>query len=138
MLKTRWSAFLSLLLVFLSGALVGGFATRLLTVNSVSGGASAATKRPDPEEVRKHQVTEMKTRVKLDDQQVAQLQRIFDETRENFGKFNEQRNAEARALRDSQTDRIKAMLRPDQIPLFDQLRADHEQERKRRHPDQKK
>jgi|ERR1035438_1897297 uncharacterized protein YeaO (DUF488 family) len=138
MLKTSWSAFLSLLLVFLSGALVGGFASRLLTVNSVISGPPTATKRPDPEEVRKRLVTEMKNRVKLDDQQVTELQKIFDDTRENFDKFNEKRNAEARALRDNQTDRIKAMLHADQLPLFDQLRTEHEQERKRRHPDQKK
>ncbi len=136
--KTRLSAFLSLLLVFLSGALVGGFASRLMTVNSVISGPPAATKRPDPEEVRKRLVTEMKNRVKLDDQQVTQLQQIFDQTRESFGKFNEKRNAEARALRDSQTERIKAMLRADQVPLYDQLRTEHEQERKRRHTEQKK
>ncbi len=136
--KTRLSAFLSLLLVFLSGALVGGFASRLMTVNSVISGPPAATKRPDPEEVRKRLVTEMKNRVKLDDQQVTQLQQIFDQTRESFGKFNEKHNAEARALRDSQTERIKAMLRADQVPLYDQLRTEHEQERKRRHTEQKK
>jgi hypothetical protein len=135
--KTRWSAFLSLLLVFLSGALVGGFAARRFTVNSVIGGPPTGMKRPDPEEVRKRLVTEMKTRVKLDDQQVTQLQKIFDETRESFGKLQDKRNAEARALRDNQTERVKAMLRPDQQPLYDQLHAEHiEQERKRHHEDQ--
>jgi hypothetical protein len=135
--KTRWSAFLSLLLVFLSGALVGGFASRLMTVNSVISGPPAGTKRPDPEDVRKHLVTEMKDRVKLDDQQVTELQKIFDETRESFGKLREQSNAEARTLRDRQTERVKAILRADQQPLFDQLHAEHvEQERKRHHQDQ--
>jgi hypothetical protein len=134
--KTRWSAFLSLLLVFLSGALVGGFASRLLTVNSVISSAPAP-KRPDPEEVRKRLVTEMKTRVKLDDQQVLELQKIYDETRESFGKLNEKRSAEARALRDNQTERIKAILRPEQQPLFTQLHFEHvEQERKRHHQEQ--
>jgi hypothetical protein len=138
MLDTRKSAFLSLVLIFLSGVAVGGIAIHLLTINSVIPGANAATRRPDPEEIRKHLVTEMKTRVKLDDQQIAELQKIYDETRANFDKFNEQRNAEARALRDNQTVRIKAMLRADQIPLFDQLHAEHEAEHKRRHPEQKK
>jgi hypothetical protein len=132
--KTRWSAFISLLLVFLSGALVGGFASRLLTVNSVISGAPSAGKRPDPEDVRKHLVTEMKTRVKLDDQQVTELQKIYDDTRESFGKLREESNSQARALRDRQTERVKALLRPDQQPLFDQLHAEHvEQERKRHH-----
>jgi hypothetical protein len=135
--KTKWSAFLSLLLVFLSGALVGGFASRLLTVNSVISGAPAAPKRPDPEEVRKRLVLEMKTRVKLDDEQVTQLQKIYDETRESFGKLNEKRNAEARALRDQQTERVKAILRADQKPLFDQLHAEHIEQERKRHHDQK-
>ena len=135
--KTRWSAFVSLLLVFLSGALVGGFASRLLTVNSVISGAPSAMKRPDPEEVRKRLVTEMKTKVKLDDQQVTELQKIYDDTRESFGKLREESNAQARSLRDSQTERVKAILRPEQQPLFDQLHAEHiEQERKRHQHDQ--
>jgi hypothetical protein len=28
---------------------------------------------------------------------------------------------------------VKAILRPDQVPLYDQLRAEHEAARKRRH-----
>ena len=135
--KTKWSAFLSLLLVFLSGALVGGFASRLMTVNSVISGAPAAAKRPDPEEVRKRLVTEMKDRVKLDDQQITQLQKIYDDTRESFGKLHEESNAQARALRDRQTERVKALLRPDQQPLYDQLHAEHVEQERKRHHDQK-
>ena len=71
--KSRLSAFLSLMIVFLSGALVGAFANRLYMVNTVS-----AVKQPKqgphmtPEEFRKHQVEDLRQKVGLDDQQIAQ------------------------------------------------------------------
>ncbi len=128
MLKSRLSAFLSLLLVFLSGGVVGAFAYRMYNTTVVAG-----TRRPDPEEVRKRLVTEMRDRVKLDDRQVAQVEKIYDQTREQFNLLNQKRNAESHALWETQTGQIKALLRPDQVPLFDILHAEHEQARKRRH-----
>ncbi|MBZ5728284.1 MAG: hypothetical protein LAP87_25275 [Acidobacteriia bacterium] len=130
MLKSRFSAFLSLLLVFLSGGVVGAFAYRMYNATVV---AAPGSRRPDPEEVRKRLVTEMRERVKLDEQQVGQLEKIYDQTREQFNLLNEKRNVESHALWDSQTEKIKAILRPDQMPLFEALHAEHEQARKRRH-----
>jgi hypothetical protein len=128
--KSRLSAIVSLLLVFLSGVLVGVVAHRLYTVNTVT---AVRPSRPDPEEIRKHLVAEMRDKVKLDDQQVAELNRIYDDTRQEFDKLHQKANGETRALWESQTEKIKAILRPDQIPLYEQLRLQREQERKRRH-----
>jgi hypothetical protein len=41
-------------------------------------------------------------------------------------------NAESRAIWDEQVAKIKAMLRPDQVELYDQLRARKDAERKQR------
>ena len=137
--KSKLSAFLSLLLVFFSGAVLGAFATRLYLVRTVFsnyGGPDRPGPPRDPQEVRRHLVSEMRQEVKLDDQQVAELNRIYDQTREQGDQVHRKLNVEMRAVWDNQTERIKAILRPDQIPLFDQLRARHEaereQERKRR------
>ena len=130
MMKSRFSALLSLLLVFLSGVLVGGFAYRLYNVSVVAGPNNG--KRPDPEEVRKHIVADMRERLKLDSQQVSQLQQILDQTREKFDQLHDRMNAEGRTIHESQLAQIKAILRADQLPPYDQWRAERERERDRR------
>lgn len=134
--KSRLSAFLYLLLVFLSGALVGAFAHRLYMVSTALTAGSAAAgppRRENPEEVRKRLVQEMKDRVKLDDQQLVELNRIYDQTRERFHQLDKKMNEEGHKLWDNQVEEVKGILRPDQVPLYDQLRAEHDAARKRRH-----
>ena len=66
MLKTKSSALLSLVLVFLSGTLVGAVTYRLYMVNSVNSGGAPPGRgqgKMDPEEVRKRRVAEMKGEV---------------------------------------------------------------------------
>jgi hypothetical protein len=138
--KSRLSAFLSLLLVFLSGSLVGVFAYRLYSVNTVQSGLNGPgpNRRTDPEEFRRRQVSEMRDRVKIDDQQVIQYNKIMDEMRDQFDQLHKKANAETQALRERQAEKVNAMLREDQRPLFAQLRAEHaERERKRRQAEKK-
>ena len=134
--KSKLTALVSLLLVFLSGALVGAVVHRLYMVTSVSSTARvnppATERKQTPEDVRKHLVGEMRDRVKLDDRQVKELETIYDQTRERFDELFKKRNAEARTLWDSQNDQIRAMLRPDQVPLFQRLHAEHEAARRNR------
>ncbi|HYW45143.1 MAG TPA: hypothetical protein VE959_19935 [Bryobacteraceae bacterium] len=133
MLKSKLSAFLSLLLVFFSGAVLGAFTHRLYmvkVVSSNSGGPTTARGRPDPEEIRKHVVEEMRGIAKLDDQQVVKLNQIYDHTREQSDQVRKQANAGMRAVWDNQTEQIRAILRPDQLALFNAWHERREQERK--------
>ena len=125
--KSKLSAIISLLLVFLSGALVGAVAHRLYMVNTV-------TARPhrDPEEIRKQLVEETRDAVKLDDEQVRKLDQFYDDERAHFGKLRQSWNDQGRELRAATAERIKAMLRPDQLLLFEKLQEHREAERKRR------
>jgi Spy/CpxP family protein refolding chaperone len=136
MLKSRSSALLSLLLVFLSGVLVGGFAYRLYNVSVAAGPNNG--KKADPEEARRHIVADMRNRLKLDAHQVDQLQQIFDQTRDQFHQMHDRMNAEGQAIHTSHLERIKTILRADQLPLYDQWRADRERERKERKQAEKK
>lgn len=137
MVKSRSSAILSVALVFFSGVMVGAVANRLYMVGGVSGTKDIAPPlRPperSPEEVRKHRIEEMRHDVKLDDQQVVQLEKIYDHTLDQFKDIHKRLDAEGRTVQDRQTESIKAMLRPDQLPLYEQLRAKHDAERKSRH-----
>jgi len=134
--RSRLSAFLYLLGVFLSGAVVGALAYRLVTVNSVL--SSSTTKKADPEEVRKRIIGDMRVHLELDDQQVERLGQIMDQTREDFKELHSRLNAEGRSLHDRQTAEINEMLHPDQRPVYEQYRKDREAERKRRQQAEKK
>ena len=132
--KNKFSALASLVLVFGSGILVGAVGHRLYMVNTVA--TAPRPTRPDPEEVRKHIVAEMRDRVKLDDSQTAKLNQIYDTTRQKFDELHKKGSQESRAIWDQQKEEIKAILRPDQVTLYEQYQKErdeqHRKERERR------
>jgi hypothetical protein len=132
--KNKLSAMASLLLVFLSGILVGVVGHRLYMVNTVA--TAPRPGRPDPEEIRKRIVAEMRDRVKLDDRQTVQLNQIYDQTRQKFDEVHKKGSQESRAIWEQQKEEIKAILRPDQVPLYEQYQKErdeqHRRERERR------
>jgi hypothetical protein len=135
MLKTRSSALLSLILVFLSGTLVGAVSYRLYMVNTVSsGGAPSARERGkmDPEEVRKRRVNEMREKVRLDEEQVAKLNVIYDGTRQQFHALKKHGDEEGRGIWEKQKEAVRAILRPDQLPLYEQHLKEQDENRKKR------
>ena len=136
MVKSRLLAFLGLLAIFVSGIICGAFGYHLYVASPVFGHNLAPPPAPvhkDPEQVRKMLIEEMRRRVKLDDAQIAKLNQIFDDTRAQFDEIHREMNDRGRAVWDKQVAEVKAILRPDQQPLYDQLRAEHEAARKRRH-----
>ena len=136
MLKSRFSALLSLLLVFLSGVLVGGFTYRLYNVSVAA--APNSGKKLDPEEARKHIVADMRDHLKLDARQVEELQQIFDQTRDQFHQFHDKMSAEGQAIHNGQIEKIKAILSADQLPVYEQWRAERDRERQQRKQSEKK
>lgn len=165
--KSKASAFFSVLLVFLSGAAMGAVGYRLYAVKSVAGDRSATNPSPapkkSPEEVRKLLVGSLKEKVHLDDSQVAEVQKIYQEQHEAFdamhAKYQAQldpliqpvykaANAERDRIHEAYIAKIKALLRPDQVPLYEKWQADRaaaaqkhrqEQEQQQRdHPDEKR
>jgi hypothetical protein len=132
MASNKLSALASLLLVFASGILVGAVGHRLYMVNSVNSvSVPPRPPRPDPEERRRHLVSEMQTRVKLDDQQVQQLNTIYDRTRQRFDELHQKGSQESRVIWDQQKEEIKAILRPDQVPLYETYQKERDDQHKR-------
>jgi len=127
MLRSKWSAVFYLVLVFVSGALVGGFSYRLYSVNTVTAGA---TTRVDPVEWRKRYMEEMRTRVHTDADEEAQINQILDETGAAFGKIREREKMEYQNEQNAQIAKIFELLRPEQRPLYAKLRAEREARRK--------
>ena len=139
--KYKFTAFLSLLLVFLSGAVVGALAHRLYMVNTVyttGNGTAPPSKRADPEEVRRRITADLKSKVHLDDQELAELNKLMDETNDAWHKMRDRINADGRAFHDQQWQKFRALLRPDQQSLYDQWRTDRDNDlRKRREQQQR-
>jgi len=132
--KNRISALLSLMFVFLSGTLVGAVSYRLYMVNTVIGVTTSGQRPPkmDPEEVRKRRINEMRDKVKLDDEQVAKLNVIYDHTRQQFHALKKKGDEEGHAIWESQREAVRAILKPEQQPLYDQFQKEQDEQHKRR------
>jgi len=133
MKRSSLSTAVYLLLVFLSGIAVGVFANRLYFMNSVS----ANTSSKSPEEWRRKYVEEIRSRLRLSDQQVAQLQPILDETRQRFHDAHERAKPELKAIQDEQVQKVRSILKDDQKAEFEKFRQEREKRRQlldKKHP----
>jgi hypothetical protein len=141
--KSRLSAALSLLLVFLSGGVLGAFTYRLYSISPVHSGKDAGPppRKMSPEEWRKKYVSDLSAAVKLDALELAALDAVLDRTRDEVEKqnakmklehdaVNEKWRPDREAIHRRQVESVKALLRPDQIPLYEAFRAERERQRK--------
>src|SRR5258706_13584950 len=133
MKRTTRSTALYVTLVFLSGAVVGGFAHRLYTMNSVL--ASPASAKPD--DYRRKLVEEMRTRLTLSAEQLTQLSAILDSTKNRFHEVKakwdkeakEKAKPELKAIQEDQVQKIKGILSETQQAEYDKWRLEREKRR---------
>lgn len=135
MSKSRFPVFLILLIVFLSGAMVGTLGYRWYSLGAATldkGGPGPKGGPRDPAEVKNHIIAEMKSAVNLTPEQVEGVGKILDTTRAEFEQVHHEMNARGKAIWQEQVDRINQILREDQRPLYQQLREKHDREREAR------
>jgi len=139
--KSKVSAFLSVLLVFASGAAMGAVGYRLYVVKTVVSPVQEK-KKMSPEEMRKRIVSHLKEAVKLNDEQLGEVQKIYDWQAEQFMPVNKKYESQVNQVThefDQQRDqiheaavaKIKSILTADQQPLYDKWLADRSADRKR-------
>jgi len=126
MKKSNLTIAIYLLLVFSGGVAVGGFGHRLYTVKAVS----AETKRKTPEEYRRAYMTEMKQRLHLTDEQAVTIEKVLDSTKVRYKSFRERTKPELDTIQSDQTNAIRGILSPEQMPEYDKMRAEREARRK--------
>jgi hypothetical protein len=78
----------------------------------------------------------MRDRLRLTPDQVARLDGILEETKKRVTALRESNRPAMDRIKDQQVAEVKAMLKPEQLPSYDALRAEHEkrfreQDRKR-------
>ena len=120
MKRNQWAAALLSLLLFLSGAAVGALGHRYYTsAIVVQAGSSAAV-------FRNHYLNDMKTKVGVSDSQLKQIEAILDDTKAKYKVVRDQFRPQMVAIKNEQIARVKAVLTPDQIPVYERLVAEHE------------
>ena len=149
--KSRLSAVLSLLLVFLSGGVLGAFTYRLYSISPVQSGKDVGfpPKKQSPEEFRKRYVSDLTSAVKLDGGQITALNRVLDQTRDEADKLNdkikrdhdavnEKWHPDREAIHNHQVESVNGLLRRDQLPLYAAFRAERERLHRLRDQQRKK
>jgi hypothetical protein len=139
MIRSKLSVAMYLLLVFGSGAVVGGLGHRLYTRESAP---EPPAKRPSPEEFKKTYLTELKARVGLTDDQVAAAAKVMDDTRSMYHQVDEEWrehwSAKVKAIQESHLQRMYQIFETDQQrQAYDKFQKERESMRRKRDPNKK-
>lgn len=123
MKRNQWSAGVLALLLFGGGAAVGALGHRYYAASAVMANAPA-------DDYRQRYVSDMTSRLRLTPAQVDQLEDILDQTKSRFRAAHETCRPAIASIKQEQIAQVKAILAPQQIPLYDQLLADRERRAK--------
>lgn len=140
---------LQLLLVFVSGSVVGALGYRLYSRRTVATDVQTRPPRPafDPVKARNRWIEPLRTRLKLRPDQVQKLNAIFDTTRRRFGEARKKAETETRKIMDPEMDaihkdqvaRIEAMLDAGQLTEYRKMTEERRKKMENRdrgpHPD---
>ena len=118
MRRNQPAAILLAILLFASGVAVGALAQRYYTATAV--------RARSPEGSRQHYISEMQSRLKLTSAQVSQLEAIADDTKAKFKAIRDSSRPEMLKIKQDHISRVKAILTPEQVPLYEQLVAERE------------
>lgn len=113
-------------LVFLSGALVGVAGHRLYATRGVSADAQPTS----PEDFRRQYVQEMTSRLKLNAEQVSQLNVILDDTRARYRSLKDKYKPEMKTIQEEQVQKVREFLSEEQRVEYEKLRKEREARRK--------
>jgi len=113
-----------LLLVFLAGGVIGGFADHMYVTRR-------AHVHLTPEQFRQKLVAELKERLSLQPAQVDQLNGIFVATGERYREIHAKIEPDVETLRTDQDNRVRAILNEQQRAEYDKWRAERDKEHAR-------
>jgi len=106
-------------LIFSCGVVLGVFGHSLYAVTTVRSNT--------PEDVRKKNIAEMQSRMKLSADQVSKINSIMDETRARFHEVRERYRPDLDALQKDQRAKIRSLLAPAQLVEYEKLLKEHEE-----------
>ncbi len=105
-------------LLFLSGAAAGALGHRYYVSHMA----------PAPTEAARHRyLDEMHDRLKLTPAQMTQLEQILRDTKAKAHAVHDSYQPQMQKIRQDHIEHVKAILTPEQIPLYDKLNAERDQ-----------
>jgi hypothetical protein len=115
---------LYLSLIFGGGAATGYFAGRMTATPSVSASPMPSRNNDD---WRKRFTESMRVRLTMSEEQIKQLDEILDDTRVEYRLLRQRYKPEMDKIHAGQVDKIKKMLRPEQIAEYEKIEREREE-----------
>lgn len=121
----RWTLPIALYLfvVFVSGSVLGALGYRLYSPPLTT----RSNARLSPEEWRRQNIEEMRQKLNLSPEQLQKVNTVYDDTHSRFEAAHQTHNQVVKQIREEHVARIRALLTPEQLPKYEQLRAEREQ-----------
>jgi hypothetical protein len=116
-------------LIFSAGIAAGILAERLNSAETVS---AKATPTRSNDDWRQRYVESMRTRLRMDEAQMKQLNDTLDETRVEYRVLRQSYRPQMEKIHEGQVAKILKFLRPEQIAEFQKLEREREQKLKAR------
>jgi len=113
--RTRLSAAAYLILVFASGILVGIVSHRLYVTTTASASAPAPK---NMEEFKRRYLADMRQKVHATDTQIAEVNRILDDTKRKFDDLHAQEKPLRDKIQQDQVSEIRSLLDDQQRTAF--------------------
>ena len=124
----RWTLPIALYLfvVFVSGSVLGALGYRLYNPPTTKSNAPKLS----PEEWRRQHLEEMRQKLNLTSDQLQKLNTIYDETHNRFEAAHDTHNQVVKQIKEEHVSKVRALLTLEQLPKYEQLRAEREQRAK--------
>jgi hypothetical protein len=121
--RSRFSTALYLILVFVSGIMVGIVSHRLYVTSTVTANNAVPAPRT-MEDMRKKYLAEMRAKVGINDVQQAAVNQILDETKRKFDELHHQERPLRDRIQQEQVESVRALLTDPQRAAYEQWREE--------------
>ena len=123
----KWKAIVSIVIVFLLGALAGALVT-----NKICQQRTDKLIKGEPRSTREFIVRRLNTELRLDTAQQEQLRTIVQETHAEMKNLRRQLRPQTEEILARSQEKVRAILRPDQREKYERIVAER---RKKREPE---
>ncbi len=118
MKRNQWAAAILAILLFCCGAAVGALGQRYYNARAVNPGS------------KRSYVSEMRSKLNLTPAQVTLLESILDNDRAKYKAVRDAYRPQMLKIRSEHIARVKSILTPQQVPVYEGLIAEHERRAK--------
>lgn len=120
----KWKAIVSIVIVFLLGALAGALVTHKIYQQKVEG-----VIKGEPKSMREFIVRRMDHELHLDAIQLEQLRAIVRETHAEMKNLRKQFKPQTEEILARSQEKVRAILRPDQLEKYEKIVAERRKKR---------